>query len=594
MLAFADNIYKAEENTTWIIDPSRTEHWEALLQNIFSKIDLPLQGIVHLWSLEATPTENLTIPALEQAQILNCASVLYLLQTLIKHHQLVSPRLWLVTQGAISVEPGKNTVAVAQSPLWGLGKVIAWEHPQLWGGMIDLAPDGLLDDVATRLLEEIGNSEGEDHLAFRGGQRYVARLQPSPVPASSRLHFTTDSSYLITGGLGALGLKVARWMVEQGAKHLILTSRHGASIGEQETLSQLEQRGVQILVACADVSVQEDMVKLFEEIKVTMPPLRGIIHAAGVINDGTLHSQNWEQFTQPLVPKIQGTWNLHTLTQKLPLDLFILFSSAASLLGSPGQGNYAAANAFMDTLAHYRQSLGLPCLSINWGQWAETGMSANLSNHHQARLTAQGFSPISSEQGLQVLESLLGSSLVQIGVFPVNWTLFVQKLPLLADLVSVISLPTIVKPTPKQHELLQRWEKIPTSDRLDVLIAHIQTQVAQLLGLQPSQFKLNQGFADMGIDSLMAIDLRNRLENSLNISLPVTLVFEYPTIKNLADYIAINILKWQPIISQDLPKLEDELGVIISEIKQLSESEIQAEIAKEIAELDRLIQGTGD
>jgi len=533
LLVFAGNTYKAQKNATIIIDPSQPDQFKILLQNTLNTLDFPLQGVVHLWSLEVAPTENLTIPALAQAQILNCGSVLHLVQALVKHNQLASPRLWLATMGAVSVEPGDKSVVVAQSSVWGLGKVIALEHPQLWGGMIDLAPDSLLDDAATRLLTEIGNSEGEDHLAFRGGQRYVARLKQSQVP-KSQVKLREDSSYLITGGLGALGLKVARWMVQQGAKDLILVTRHAVSIAEQETLSEIEKTGVKILVAQADVSLQEDMVKLFEEIKLTMPPLRGIIHAAAVLKDGILQSQNWESFTQTLAPKVQGTWNLHTLTQKLPLDFFILFSSVASLLGSPGQGNYAAANAFMDALAQYRQKLGLAGLSINWGQWSETGMAVNLSSHHQARLTAQGFSPIASEQGLEVLESLLGSNLAQIGVLPVNWSLFQQKLPLLSDLMSEISLPEIVQ-TAKPHEFLEKLEKIPTSDRQDVLINHIQEQVSKVLGLKSSQLNLEQGFADMGLDSLMAIELRNRLENSLGISLPITLVFEYPTIKNMTE-----------------------------------------------------------
>jgi amino acid adenylation domain-containing protein len=591
-LVFVGNTYKTEENATWIINPSRLDHFEILLQKTLSTLDLPFQGVVHLWSLEAAPTENLTIPALEQAEILNCGSVLYLVQALVEQNGLVSPRLWLATKGAVPIEPGDKSVAVAQSSVWGLGKVIALEHPQLWGGMIDLAPDALLDDAATRLLEEIGNSEGEDHLAFRGGQRYVARLKQSRVP-ESQVQLRTDSSYLITGGLGALGLKVARWMVEQGAKHLILTSRHAASIAEQETLNQIEQAGGKILVAQADVSLQEDMVKLFEEIKTTMPPLRGIIHAAGVLNDGILQSQNWERFTQTLAPKVQGTWNLHTLTQKLPLDFFILFSSAASLLGSPGQGNYAAANAFMDALAQYRQRLGLVGLSINWGQWAETGMSANVSSHHQARLAEQGFNSIASEQGLQVLESLLGSNSAQMGVLVVNWSLFKQKLPLLSDLMSEISLPEIVKQTTKRQDFLERLEKIPISDRQDVLINHIQEQVSKMLGLKSSQLKRDQGFADMGMDSLIAIEFRNHLENSLGLSLPATLVFEYPTIKSLAEYITTKLLKWQliQIVDEDSPQTEDKLGMVLSEIEQLTEAEIQAAIAKEMAELESLLKG---
>jgi amino acid adenylation domain-containing protein len=589
LLVFMGNSYKKEENASWIIDPSRLEHFETFWQNALSTLDFPLQGVVHLWSLETIPTENLTIPALEQAQIINCGSVLNLLQTLIKHHSLVSPRLWLATMGAVPVELSAKSIAVAQSSVWGLGKVIALEHSQLWGGLIDLDTDDLLDNLAARLLEEIGNSEGEDHLAFRGGQRYIARLQPHSLPATPRIHFRSDSTYLITGGLGALGLKLAMWMIDQGAKHLVLASLHGASSGVQKTLHQIEQVGVKILVTQTDVSRPEDMVKLFEEAQATMPPFRGVIHAAGILNDGTLQSQDWEMFMQTMAPKVQGSWNLHTLTQEMPLDFFILFSSAASLLGSPGQGNYAAANAFMDNLAHYRRQLGLTGISINWGQWAETGMSANLGVH-QTKLISQGFSPIQLEQGLQALECLLNSNSAQIGVLPLNWSLFPTRLPLLKDLLGEVSLHEIVKQPSKQHEFLDEWEKIPKVDRQDILMNHIQEQVSNVLGMKSFQASLTKGFADMGLDSLMAIQLRNLLEKSLGVSLPTTLVFEYPNIQSLTEYIATNHLGLRPIMREVLP--EDDLALSLLEIEQLTEAEAQAAIAKEMVELRKLLKET--
>ena len=593
LCVFAGNTDRAENITTWSIDPSRPDCWETLWQTTLSTLDRPLQGIVHLWSLDAAPPEDLTIAALDRSQILNCGSVLHLVQTLIKHPgSTISPRLWLATRGAVLVSPGENSIAVAQSSVWGLGKVIALEHPQLWGGTIDLDPEDRLDNTAMRLLEEIETAAGEDHLAIRGEQSYVARLKPSPVPATAKIQLRADWSYLITGGLGALGLKVAKWMVGQGAKQLVLSSRHQGSIEAQETLRQFDRAGVKILVVRADVSQPEEMVQLFAEIETKMSPLRGIIHAAGVLNDGTLHSQNWERFAQTLAPKVRGSWNLHILTKQLPLDFLIFFSSAASLLGSPGQGSYAAANAFMDTLAHYRQQLGLAGLSINWGQWSETGMSADLSDRHQAQLTDRGFSPIDTDRGLQVLESLLGSTnLAQIGVFPVNWSLFPHPLPLLAEPLDASSLPEIGKQPLKQHELLLAWDKIPPSDRQNILIDRIQTQVVQILKLNPAEFKLERGFADLGMDSLMAIELRNRLEKSLNISLPLALVFEYPTVKQLANYIATNIFNWQQNLSQNLPITEDRSSEFLATIEQLNEAEVQAAIAQEMAELERLIKG---
>jgi amino acid adenylation domain-containing protein len=616
LLIFQGNTYSHDKHTTWIINPSNPSDFSLVLREALENLEFPLHRVVHLWSLDATQseTELLSISDLGKAQLLGCSSVLHLIQTLIHHNnhnvetlhatspqnEASDPQLWLVTRGAMPVKSDTVSIAVAQAPLWGLGKVIALEHPQLWGGMIDLAPGDCLNEAAANLLDEICDSLGEDHLAFREGQRYVARLKPTQLSESQKMRLKTDNTYLITGGLGALGLKVARWMVEQGAKHLVLTGRHQASIEQQEILSQLHLAGAKILVAQADVSRQEDMRKVLEEMKVTMPPLRGIIHAAGVLDDGTLQSQKWERFTRVMSPKVEGAWNLHTLTQNEPLDFFILFSSAASLLGSSSQGNYAAANAFMDALAHHRQRLGLPGLSINWGQWAETGMATSLSSHYQRQLTAMGISPITPSQGLQVLEVVLGSTKAQVGVLSVEWSVFRQKfssgqqLPLFSDLVDITPLQEVQKHTQIQHQKLkEKLQEVHLNERQDILIAHIQEEVAQVLGLEPSQWlHIEQGFSDMGMDSLLALKLKNRLETSLGSSLPETLTFEYPTIKKLAEYIAIKILKWESIApkGEKLSKLENKQLEIISEIEQLSEEEIQTSIEKELTVLETFLK----
>ncbi|VFN06062.1 MAG: KR domain-containing protein, partial [Candidatus Kentron sp. G] len=230
---------------------------------------------------------------------------------------------------------GRNT----QAPLWGLGRVIAQEHPDLWGGLID-NPD------VDNLLAEIGagddeDPEKEDQIAYRDGQRYVARLvRHEPAPSDAAPALNADSSYLITGGLGALGLEVARWMVREGARHLVLTGRRAPSEEAQAVLRELEAAGAQVLVASADVSDYGRMADLFEELDGQTPPLKGIIHAAGLLDDGVLAQQDMDRFRRVLAPKLAGSWNLHTLTQENNLDFFVCFSSTASLLGNAGQGNY--------------------------------------------------------------------------------------------------------------------------------------------------------------------------------------------------------------------------------------------------------------
>jgi thioester reductase-like protein len=553
ILVYAGDAYNTKETGTWSINPSSPADFQRLFQEALGTLDLPLQGVLHLWSLQAGLASELTIPSLEQAQALGVGSVLHLLQALVKYNESASSRLWLVTRGAVPVRP--SLPGVAQAPLWGLGKVVALEQPQLWGGMLDLAPEATEEDTllnrgsprtqvsvddATKLLAEIGDSQGEDHLAFRDGQRYVARLVRKQLPESQILTFRSDGTYLITGGLGALGLRVARWMVEQGARQLVLTGRRGVSSQAQETLSQLEQAGAKVLVAPADVSNEGDIVRVIEKVKASMPPLRGVVHAAGVLEDGILVQQDWERFTRVMAPKVKGAWNLHILTQELPLDFFVVFSSAASLLGSPGQGNYAAANAFMDVLAHYRRSLGLPGLSINWGPWGDAGMAASLSSRYQARLAAQGLNTIAPEQGLQVLEQVLGQALAQVGVLPFELSVFRQQLssgkqlPLLSELVRASPQEEAKQASAQRHELLQRLEEAPASDRQELLIAYIQGKVAKVLGLSTSKPDIQQSLHDLELDSLMAVELSSLIRTELQVDLPIRAFIEDPSIANLA------------------------------------------------------------
>ena len=526
-VVYADNTYKCWQTGIYSLNPANPDDFKQLLQDVAQISTLPLRGVVHLWSLASEQALDLDIYTLERVQILGCASTLHLVQALIKHNGSILPQLWLVTQGAQPVESQTSSSGVAQAPLWGLGKVIALEHPQLWGGLCDLAVEATQTDAAKTLLTELCDAEGEDHLAFRSGQRYVARLVNKGELKSKEVSLKPDAAYLITGGLGALGLKVARWMVEQGARHLILLGRRGASSQTQAAITDMEQLGANILVTQADVSNHRNMVAVFEEISASMPPLRGIVHTAGVLEDGILLQQDWERFTKVMNPKIQGTWNLHTLTQNLPLEFFVCFSSVTSVLGAAGQGNYAAANAFLDVLAHYRQMLGLPGLSLNWGQWAEKGMAASLDSRYQNRLAVLGMGRIGWEQGLQLFQQLLGQQgIAQIAVFSADWSLLKQhltadkKLPLLAELLDEVEILE-ERVSVKQYALLQQLETVRVSDRQPLLIGYIQNEVAKLLGLRSPQLPdPQQGFFDMGMDSLMALELKNCLDASLGTFLP--------------------------------------------------------------------------
>ncbi len=362
-----------------------------------------------------------------------------------------------------------------------------------------------------------------------------------------------DATYLITGGLGGLGLLLSRWLVEKGARNLVLMGRSSPSENAQKIIQELEKSGAQIVVARADVSRESDVAGVLEDIQRNMPPLRGVIHAAGALDDGTLIQQNWSRFQTVMKSKIQGAWHLHHLTRHMRLDFFALFSSIASLFGSRGQSNHAAANTFMDVLAYHRIEQGLPAISINWGAWAEVG--AAVDYNVSERVGARGISLMNPNDALQTFENLLAGSPPQIGVTPVDWSIFMQQFdsppPFYAEVAREQSRKPIVHTeadaraavvtTTAQPDILRRISEAVPGKKRTILAAYIGEQAAKVLGLESARrMDENTPLSAMGLDSLMAVELRNLLGAGLGLkrALPATLVFDYPTIQAITDYLA--------------------------------------------------------
>ncbi|MEB3282831.1 MAG: SDR family NAD(P)-dependent oxidoreductase [Lyngbya sp.] len=421
--------------------------------------------------------------------------------------------------------------------------------------------------------------------AFRYMQqaKHIGKIVITNSTQENRKDFS-EGTYLITGGLGGLGLLVARWLVEKGAKNIVLLSRRNPNSEIQQTLDELEAMGAKVVVIKLDVSDRKKLTENYQNIQQTLPALRGVFHAAGVLEDSVLMQLNSEKFERVMKPKMHGAWNLHQLTKDLPLDYFVLFSSAASLLGSPGQANHVAANTFLDTLAHYRQMLGLPGLSINWGAWSEVGAAAERQVTQQMSL--KGVGTISPQQGLEILEQLIAQPDPQVGVIPIDWSRFLQQgltSPFLSEII-----PTEAQPKQTENsKIIQKLATVPANEHESILISYLQGEVGKVLGLQPSQFPdPKQGFFDMGMDSLMIIELRNRLENSLGKSVPSTVIFEYPTIKDLAEYITTEILPNNPLINSN-----KNVNVVSQELPELTGNNIENSITKELENLEKLLGG---
>jgi len=358
--------------------------------------------------------------------------------------------------------------------------------------------------------------------------------QQNNADTAKHLSFRSDVTYLITGGTGGLGLLVADWMVSKGAENLVLLGRSSPNETAKQKLTELEMAGVTVVIEKADVSDITDVTRVLRNIEDSKIPLAGIIHAAGMLSDGILANQNWSNFDKVMAPKVQGAWHLHQLTQNQPLEFFVLFSSVASLLGFPGQGNHSAANAFLDGLAHHRQSMGLPGLSINWGAWDKVGKAASLSNQNQNRMLTKGISPISTEGGLQILADLLAQGLTQVGVLTINWPQFFKQLPIGSKkpFLEVFSLAKTTI-TANNYGFLEQLEASFPREREKLLTTYIQSKVAQELGITASKIDMQQSLNTMGLDSLMAVKLRNCFQTDLGVDVSIVKFMEKVSIIDL-------------------------------------------------------------
>ncbi len=398
-------------------------------------------------------------------------------------------------------------------------------------------------------------------------------ITPSPrhPVTPSPHHF--DGTYLITGGLGAIGLEVAQWLTTKGIKNIVLLGRSAVKPELQGKLQKI-QGDTQVNLIKADIADTNQLAQALSQIESTLPPLRGVIHCAGVTSDRTILKQDWSSFSQVLAPKVQGAWNLHLLTQKYDLESFILFSSASSLVGSPGQANYCAANAFLDALAHGRRSLGLPAIAINWGAWQNTGLAAGTEITES--LEQKGIGSIKPIEGIEILEQLLLHSPAQIGVIPIDWNIWSKNNPVTSfyDHLLIAQAESIANLDFKQQLL-----SVEGSQRKALLIEQISQQVGNILGKDIKQIDLELGFSELGLDSLSSVELRNKLQSGYDLKLSSTIIFDYSNISSLADY----LLK---IMFNEIKKQSIDIDNDLNQINNLTEAEAESLLIEELKDFN--------
>jgi acyl transferase domain-containing protein/acyl carrier protein len=561
------------------IVPGNPQHMRQLWQ------DLPpaaAANIIYLWGLD--PIAHAGRPVSEAAMPA-CAGLLHIAQVLGERDGCEgASRAWVVTRGA-QAAARPHRVSIPQASLWGLTRTLALEYPDRAWRRIDMDPDAPAADDAS-LWDEIVNAGREDQVAFRGGNRLVARLVPAPpVARAASVSLRHDATYLVTGGLGALGLHTARWLASRGARHIALVGRSGARDSAQARIATLQQQGVQVTAMTADVSLEADVTRLMRQLEV-LPPLRGIVHAAGVLDDGLVAQQTWTRFATAMAGKADGAWHLHRATSACPLDFFVLFSSGVSVLGSAGQANYAAANAAIDAIAQDRRAQGLPALAVNWGPWAEAGMAAASGRDGHRRFSREGWGSIPPDAGLDLLGRLLQGQAPQAAVLPVDWAVVaghesaLARAPLLDDVRTQSAAVTPARPAFDLAALHGASE----AARRSALEAYISEHVCRALSVKAVDPEEEIGL--LGLDSLMALEVRNAIDRDLGVSIPIVSLLTGNSIRTLGQTILSSLAAADMPAATDagapIPAGEDPTR-LIDRISDLSDEDVDALLATLLA-----------
>ena len=513
------------------LNGSLPEHWD----NAFEKLStddtaFAPDGIV--WLFDGGDRSN----GISETKV-NCEGLLHLQKTLQSREiRRIECGLQLVTNSAIAIDSDSQCDAT-QTQYWGLGRVIAAESPEYRSRLIDVDLVNDQESWSSPLLDILLTETTDSQFAIRDSHFFVPRMKHVSKRTSndSGFQINSEGSYLITGGLGMLGRQAAKWLSDKGATQVVLVSRRLPDEATREFLDEIEATGCEVVVHSADLGNRQDVQKMFERFDSDLNPLAGIIHAAGVLDDALIADQTWERFEKVLAPKISGAELLDEFSKSLPLDFFVLYSSVASVLGSPGQSNYATGNAFLDGLAWQRHAQGLPATSINWGPWTE-GMADD--ERIAKRLALQGITPLTVDEAHQMLEQILTSGVVQSTVIDVDWRRMQmgrggEPHPLLEGLV-----PAKDKTQVATSAFVNQLKRLRGNAQSELLVKTIQEILQSILATSDAP-DLDRPLIEMGLDSLMAVEFSTQLQMMLGDHFTVgpTMLFDHPTINAIAAHV---------------------------------------------------------
>ncbi|WP_268874152.1 type I polyketide synthase [Streptacidiphilus melanogenes] len=502
----------------------------------------PLDGVLSLVALDDSPHPGLpSVPAA-------LSGTLALVQAL--GDAGIEAPLWCATQGAVSTGRSDRLEHPGQAQIWGLGRVVAQEYPERWGGLVDL-PETADERALGRLVAVLGGLGDEDHLAIRPSGVLARRLLRAPSGEAPAAGWNPRGTALVTGGTGALGAHVARWLARAGAEHLVLTSRRGRNAsGVAELEAELTALGARVTVAACDVADRAALAELLAALPAEFP-LTTVVHAAGVLDDGVLDALTPERLAGVLRPKVDAAVNLDELTRGLDLSAFVMFSSFAGTFGGPGQANYAAANAFLDALAEQRRAAGLPATTMAWGAWAEGGMAVD--DVVTERLHRGGVPALAPDLAIAAMQHALDRDETFSLVVDILWDRFALQYTAIRPSTLFAELPEAVKALADAEaeygeqtdssSLRQRLAAATEGERGRLALDFVRAQVAAVLGYPDSDaVEPARAFRELGFDSLTAVELRNLLAALTGLRLPATLVFDYPNATALAELLCGELL----------------------------------------------------
>lgn len=502
-----------------VSDPSWSER---VFDEIQARGHAVLDGIVIALGVDADAVP--TVEELLDQNVTVCAAVADAARTASRRGALAGS-LHVLTRGAADVGSGHGPARLASSAAWGLVPVLRSEYPDIRSRIVDLdpAPDASSADAVVGKL--VGDSE--DRVAYRRDTRWVPRLGRfrESGPTKERL-FRPDRAYLVTGGLGAIGRAVTGWLVEHQVGAVALNARRAPDDATMVWIQELRDRGARIEVLLGDVSDTDAVDRVFDALNGWELELGGIFHAAGVLDDGLLAEMTPARFRKVMAPKIAGSWNLHLRSLGLPLDHFVLFSSVSAFMGTPLQGNYAAANAFMGSLASYRMRAGLPALCVDWGPWAGEGMAGRLGDRERAAMEQRGMELLDPRRALDLLEHHLTESCPRVSITAVDWGR-------LGDAMSGLDVPPFLSDFVEERlaerdagglveSRLREFKEMPEDLRTNRMIGFVTGHLAKVLGVSPDQLAPDIDARESGLDSLMALEVRHSVEAELGVVIPTT------------------------------------------------------------------------